>query len=114
VTGQLLAGAGEEGWWRRISLSLSESAGFFNSRFWLWHNKFWWIPSVFENGYIPWDVGHFYFLGPASQQKNTQHQGHIASTMAPVIAPYNHPFYSDFEYFDQEKQSPKIPGTCTQ
>jgi hypothetical protein len=24
---------------------------------------------VFKNGYTPWDVGHFYFLGPASQQQ---------------------------------------------
>jgi hypothetical protein len=63
-----------------------------------------------------WDVGHFYFLGAASQQKNTtpQNQGHIASTMAVAIASYDHPFYSNFEYFDREEQSPKNLGTCTQ
>jgi hypothetical protein len=114
MTGQLLAAAGEEGWWRRISLSLSESADFFNSRFWLWHKKLWLLPPVFKNGYNPWDVGHFYFLGLASQQQKTQHQGHIVSTMAFVIVPYDHPCFSNFEYFDQEEQSPKIPGTCAQ
>jgi hypothetical protein len=43
-----------------------------------------------------------------------QNQQHIASTMAVAIVSYDHPFYSNFEYFDQEEQSPKNPGTCTQ
>jgi hypothetical protein len=102
VTGKLLPAAGEDGWWQWISLSLSESADCFNSIFWLRHKKFWWPPPVFENGCTPWDVGHFYF-----------HQQHIASTMVLVIAPYDHSFYSNFEYFDQEEQSPKKSETCT-
>jgi hypothetical protein len=43
-----------------------------------------------------------------------QNQRHIASTMAVAIAPYVHLFYSNFEYVDQEEQSPKNPGTCAQ
>jgi hypothetical protein len=40
MTGHLLAVAGEDGWWWLISLSLSENADFFNSRFWCGTRKF--------------------------------------------------------------------------
>jgi hypothetical protein len=112
VTGQYLAVAWKDGWLRRISLSLSESADFFDRIFWVWHKKCWWLPPVFGDGYTPWDVGRFYFLGPASHKK--QNTKDILSTMALIAAPYNHPFHSNLEYFDQEEQSPKKPATCTQ
>ncbi len=69
--------------------------------------------KIQEHAPSEWDVGHFYFLGTALQ-KTAQYQRHIASTMAVVIASYDHPFYSNFEYFDQKEQSPKNPEICPQ
>jgi hypothetical protein len=36
------------------------------------------------------------------------HHPNASCPPALAITPYDHPFYSNFEYFDQEEQSPKI------
>ncbi len=64
--------------------------------------------KIQEHAPSEWDIGHFYFLGAASQKKTPQNQGHITSTMASAIASYDQPFYSNFDYFINKSNHQKI------